>query len=149
MRRPKRHTFSRISSAVFVHLNGLASSLCASTFAADNHDLAKFPSKVDGSVATRRAPPEQPSYQPANKQACPCPALSFPAAATSSPGAALSAGWARIEALQRNKAFIEQVRDTRNEKLAGREVVFPAGTWWIHRFAGAKRAEPEGAVPPA
>jgi hypothetical protein len=50
---------------------------------------------------------------------------------------------ARIEALQRNKAFIEQYRDARTAKLAGQEVVFPPGTWWLHRFAGVKRAEPE------
>jgi hypothetical protein len=54
----------------------------------------------------------------------------------------------RIEALQRNKAFIEQYRDARNEKLAGRDVVFPAGTWWLHRFAGVRRAEPEATAPP-
>jgi hypothetical protein len=39
--------------------------------------------------------------------------------------------WARIEALQRNKAFIEQYRDARAEKIAGRDIVFPAGTWWF------------------
>ena len=51
--------------------------------------------------------------------------------------------------LQRNKAFIEQYRDARTEKLAGHDVVFPAGTWWLHRFAGVKRAEPEATAPPA
>jgi hypothetical protein len=43
----------------------------------------------------------------------------------------------------------EQYRDARNEKLAGRDVVFPAGTWWLHRFAGVRRAEPEATAPPA
>ncbi len=66
-----------------------------------------------------------------------------------SPRLACKNKWARIEALQRNKAFIEQYRDARNEKLAGRDVVFPAGTWWLHRFAGVKRAEPEATAPPA
>jgi hypothetical protein len=64
-----------------------------------------------------------------------------------SPRVACKNKWARIEALQRNKAFVEQYRDARNEKLAGRDVVFPAGTWWLHRFAGVKRAEPEAIAP--
>jgi hypothetical protein len=64
-----------------------------------------------------------------------------------SPRVACKNKWARIEALQRNKAFIEQHRDARNEKLAGRDVIFPAGTWWLHRFAGVKRADPEAGPP--
>jgi hypothetical protein len=43
--------------------------------------------------------------------------------------------WARIEALQRSKAFIEQYREARAAKLAGQDGIFPAGTWWLHRFA--------------
>ncbi len=54
-----------------------------------------------------------------------------------------------IEALQRNKVFIEQYRDARMAWLAGQDVVFPAGTWWLHRFAGEKRAEPDATAPPA
>jgi hypothetical protein len=66
-----------------------------------------------------------------------------------SPRVACKNKWARIEALQRNKAFIEQVRDARHENLAGRDVVFPAGPWWLHRFAGVKLAEPDATAPPA
>ncbi len=66
-----------------------------------------------------------------------------------SPRVACKNKWARIEALQRNKAFIEQYREARSEKLTGRDVVFPPGTWWLYRFAGVKRAEPEATAPPA
>jgi hypothetical protein len=66
-----------------------------------------------------------------------------------SPRVACKNKWARIEALQRNKAFIEQYRDARLAKLAGQDVVFPAGTYWLHRFAGVKRAEPEATAPPS
>ena len=65
-----------------------------------------------------------------------------------SPPIASKNKWARIEALQRNKAFIEQYREARIEKLAGRDAIFPAGTWWLYRFAGVKRAEPEATAPP-
>jgi hypothetical protein len=65
-----------------------------------------------------------------------------------SPRVACKNKWARIEALQRNKAFIEQYRDARIAKLAGQDVVFPVWTWWLHRFAGVKRAEPEATAPP-
>jgi hypothetical protein len=48
---------------------------------------------------------------------------------------------APIEALQRNKAFLEQYRDARADHLAGREALLPAGTWWLCRTAGLKSAE--------
>lgn len=66
-----------------------------------------------------------------------------------SPRVACKNKWARIEALHRNKAFIEQYGDARAAKLAGQDVVFPAGTWWLHRFAGVKRAELDATAPPA
>jgi putative transposase len=44
--------------------------------------------------------------------------------------------WARIEALQRNKAFIAAYRVARNVWQAGLDVVFPVGTYWLRRFAG-------------
>jgi hypothetical protein len=44
--------------------------------------------------------------------------------------------WARVEALQRNQAFIDQYHEARADHLAGREAIFPAGTWWLRRFAG-------------
>jgi len=49
--------------------------------------------------------------------------------------AALSV-WRRIEALQRNKAFVSAYRSARLAWLAGIATVFPAGTYWLRRFAG-------------
>ena len=66
-----------------------------------------------------------------------------------SPRVACRNKWARIEALQRNRTFIDLYRGARAEKLAGREAIFPAGTWWLHCFAGVKRAEPEATAPPS
>jgi putative transposase len=65
-----------------------------------------------------------------------------------SPRVACKNKWARLEALNRNKAFIEQYREARIAKLGGQDAVFPAGTWWLHRFAGVKRAEPDATAPP-
>ena len=56
--------------------------------------------------------------------------------------------WARIEALQRNQTFLDLYRAAREDQLAGREALFPAGTWWLCRFAGLK-CEGCGATPPA
>jgi hypothetical protein len=66
-----------------------------------------------------------------------------------SPRVACKNTWARIEALQRNQVFIDRYRDARANHLAGREAVFPAGTWWLHRFAGVKRAEASATAPPS
>ena len=43
--------------------------------------------------------------------------------------------WARIAALQRNRAFIADYRETRKLWLAGFPVTFPHGTYWLRRFA--------------
>jgi len=43
--------------------------------------------------------------------------------------------WRRIEALQRNKVFVAEYRSARLAWLAGNSVVFPAGTYWLRRFA--------------
>jgi REP-associated tyrosine transposase len=43
--------------------------------------------------------------------------------------------WARIEALVRNKAFIRAYAAARALWRQGAEVVFPAGTYWLRRFA--------------
>jgi putative transposase len=44
--------------------------------------------------------------------------------------------WSRIEALQRNRAFREEYAAAREAFLSGaRDVVFPAGTYWLRRFA--------------
>jgi putative transposase len=44
--------------------------------------------------------------------------------------------WARIEALARNRAWIEVYRFARDCWAAGQKVTFPLGTYWLRRFAG-------------
>jgi hypothetical protein len=52
--------------------------------------------------------------------------------------------WRRIEALLRNKAFAQAYAAARASLLQGiRDVLFPAGTWWLHRFTLVPRA-PDG-----
>jgi len=43
--------------------------------------------------------------------------------------------WRRIEALARNKLWLDTYRSARAAFLAGAAAVFPAGTFWLHRFA--------------
>ncbi len=43
--------------------------------------------------------------------------------------------WARIEAIHRNRQFVAEYRAARALWLAGVPVVFPAGTYWLRRFA--------------
>lgn len=43
--------------------------------------------------------------------------------------------WARIAALQRNKQFLIDYRAARALWLDGKPAVFPAGTYWLRRFA--------------
>jgi hypothetical protein len=43
--------------------------------------------------------------------------------------------WARIEALMRNRGFIEKYRDAFRGHMAGlANVVFPFGTYWMNKF---------------
>jgi hypothetical protein len=66
-----------------------------------------------------------------------------------SPRVACKNTWARVEALERNQSFIDRYREARADHLAGREAIFPAGTWWLHRFAGVKCADADaGATAP-
>jgi REP element-mobilizing transposase RayT len=44
--------------------------------------------------------------------------------------------WARVEALQRNKAFIAAYRAARDLWQSGLDAIFPVGTYWLRRFAG-------------
>jgi hypothetical protein len=46
--------------------------------------------------------------------------------------------WGRIEALMRNRSFIDAYRAARAAFLRGLAVVFPAGTYWLKRFAGVR-----------
>jgi hypothetical protein len=44
--------------------------------------------------------------------------------------------WARIEALLRNRGFIEKYRDAFLRHMAGLpNVLFPFGTFWMRKFA--------------
>ncbi len=43
--------------------------------------------------------------------------------------------WARIEALLRNSAFVASYREARARWRAGLPAEFPAGTYWLRRFA--------------
>jgi hypothetical protein len=45
--------------------------------------------------------------------------------------------WRRVETLQRNRAFLTAYRTARELWLAGTRALFPAGTYWLRRFAGA------------
>jgi hypothetical protein len=44
--------------------------------------------------------------------------------------------WKRIEALARNKAWLEGYRRARAAFVAGVQATFPAGTYWLQRHAG-------------
>ena len=43
--------------------------------------------------------------------------------------------WKRIEALARNKIWLEAYRRARAAFMAGAEAAFPTGTYWLRRFA--------------
>jgi len=66
-----------------------------------------------------------------------------------SPRVACRNKWARIEAVQRNKAFLDAYRGARADHLAGREANFPPGTWWLCRYAGLKCTESGATAPPS
>jgi len=44
--------------------------------------------------------------------------------------------WARIEAIQRSKAFLSAYRVARELWKAGVAAIFPTGTYWLRKFAG-------------
>lgn len=58
------------------------------------------------------------------------------------PQVACRSKWARIEALQRNAAFVEAYLDARRLWLAGRPPLFPPGTYQLRRFAFVPVLEP-------
>jgi putative transposase len=49
---------------------------------------------------------------------------------------AARSAWSRVEALLRNRAFLLAYRDARARWIAGLPTIFPAGTYWLRRFAG-------------
>jgi hypothetical protein len=66
-----------------------------------------------------------------------------------SPRVARKNKWARIEALQRNQAFLDHHRGARADHLASRHALFPPGTWWLCRYAGLTCAELGSTAPPS
>jgi putative transposase len=52
-----------------------------------------------------------------------------------SPRIAARSTWARIEALAQNRIFVRAYAEARALWLAGVDTVFPAGTYWLRRFA--------------
>jgi REP element-mobilizing transposase RayT len=51
------------------------------------------------------------------------------------PRVAARSAWSRVEAIQRNREFLAAYRNARADWLLGIAVVFPSGTYWLHRFA--------------
>lgn len=51
------------------------------------------------------------------------------------PQVAARSKWARIEALLRNRVFMRHYGAARAAWLDGIAVIFPAGTYWLRRFA--------------
>jgi putative transposase len=51
------------------------------------------------------------------------------------PQVATRSRWARIEALVRNRSFVVEYAAARERWREGVAVVFPAGTYWLQRFA--------------
>ena len=51
------------------------------------------------------------------------------------PRVASRSQWARIEALLRNRAFIQDYARARDAWREGNPVAFPVGTYWLRRFA--------------
>jgi len=49
--------------------------------------------------------------------------------------------WARIEAIQRSKAFLAAYRVARELWKSGAAAIFPAGTYWLRKFAGVSVEE--------
>lgn len=56
------------------------------------------------------------------------------------PQVAARSHWARLEALRRNRAFLAAYRASRARWIAGQLVTFPAGTYWLRRFANVPLA---------
>jgi REP element-mobilizing transposase RayT len=44
--------------------------------------------------------------------------------------------WSRLERLLRSRAFLDAYHDARARWIAGLPTLFPAGTYWLRRFAG-------------
>jgi putative transposase len=51
--------------------------------------------------------------------------------------------WRRVETLGRNQLFVETYRTVRDLWRGGEKVLFPFGTYWLRRFAGAHCSQPD------
>jgi putative transposase len=51
------------------------------------------------------------------------------------PRVACGSQWARVEAHLRNRQFLTAYRAARDLWLAGKQILFPVGTYWLRRFA--------------
>jgi putative transposase len=60
------------------------------------------------------------------------------------PRIACANSWRRRETTSRNKAFVAAYREARDRWRAGLPTVFPEGTYWLRRFAGAACGAPPG-----
>jgi hypothetical protein len=58
------------------------------------------------------------------------------------PRVAARSKWSRIEALLRNRAFLRAYAAARDDWRAGVPVMFPAGTYWLRRFANVPTDTP-------
>jgi REP element-mobilizing transposase RayT len=58
------------------------------------------------------------------------------------PRLAARSKWTRIEALRRDRQFLEDYRASRTDWLAGVDTTFPYGTYWLRRFAHVPIAPP-------
>lgn len=58
------------------------------------------------------------------------------------PRIAAASKWARIEALLRDRAFLDAYRAARDRWRLGIETIFPSGTYWLRRFAHVRVATP-------
>ena len=63
-------------------------------------------------------------------------ARSFEERFTQTPGIATGSKWLLLAELQRDREWERKYAKARAELLAGRRAVFPAGTYWLRRFAG-------------
>jgi putative transposase len=51
------------------------------------------------------------------------------------PRIAARSRWSRIEAIMRNRQFVEAYRNARTRWIEGTAAMFPLGTYWLRRFA--------------
>jgi putative transposase len=67
-----------------------------------------------------------------------------------SPRVAAKSKWARIETLVRNRGFIKRYRAAFVQHMAGvANVLFPFGTYWMHKFGKVACEAADAAAPPA